>query len=179
MLKAGYHLLRSLRPGKYVSSIYGIDTQALWDQGFRAILTDLDNTLTQWNAPAANPRLTSWLANLRERGFSVCILSNNVRRRVEPFAAQMGVPFISDAGKPRRKAFHEALATIGAAAGQTVMIGDQLFTDILGGNRMGMYTVLVRPLHAHEHAGTRLVRIVERWLLRGQAPLDEEGRRPE
>lgn len=172
-------MLRSLRPSKYVSSIYGIDAQALWDQGFRAILTDLDNTLTHWNAPDASPRLVKWLADLKARGFSVCILSNNVRQRVEPFAAQMGVPFVSDAGKPRRRAFREALATMDAAVEQTLMIGDQLFTDILGGNRMGMYTVLVRPLHDHEYAGTRLVRIVERWLLRGQAPLDEEGRRQE
>ena len=172
-------MLRSLRPGEYVSSIYSIDGQALWNQGYRAILTDLDNTLTHWNAADASPRLVAWLEDLRAYGFAVCILSNNIRQRVEPFATQMGVPFVSEAGKPRRRAFREALAAMDAAVGETVMIGDQLFTDILGGNRMGMHTVLVRPLHAREHAGTRLVRIVERWLLRGQVPHDEEGRRRE
>ena len=167
-----------LRPAQWAASIYQIDFGRLWRLGYRFILTDLDNTLAEWNAPAP-PQLAAWLAELRGRGFAVCIVSNNGRERVSAFAGPLGLPAVWKAGKPRRRAYREALKQIGGQASQTVMIGDQVFTDILGGNRLGMHTVLVRPLHAREALRTRVLRLAERAVMRGMAPGEpgeEDGR---
>lgn len=154
-----------LRPDEAARSIYQIDVKQLWNMGYRAILTDLDNTLTEWNSPAAGPKLVAWLQELREQGFRVCILSNNGRARVEAFAAPLGIPAVWKAGKPGRRAFREALRLLGAEAGQAVMVGDQMFTDVWGGNRMGMYTVLVDPVGGAEAGRTRFLRGLERVFL--------------
>lgn len=159
-------MLRALRPREFVVSIYHIDVDRLWNAGIRGIVTDLDNTLVEWNSPAASPKLVAWLEGLRERGFRTCILSNNAAARVESFAAPLGIPALFKARKPRRSPFARALEVLGTSAEQTAMVGDQLFTDILGGNRMGLYTILVRPIHAREFFGTRFVRLLERQVLK-------------
>lgn len=168
-----------LRPREAVTSIYQIDATRLWNQGYRAILTDLDNTLTEWNSPVAEPKLVAWLGALRESGFRVCILSNNGRPRVEAFADTLGIPAVWKAGKPQRRAFRRALRLLGAEAGQAVMIGDQMFTDVWGGNRMGMYTVLVEPIARREAGRTRLLRWLEDLLRlrRAGEKSEEEGDR--
>lgn len=172
----------NLQPREAVSSIYRIDAERLWSLGYRVILTDLDNTLTAWNSPSAGPQLIAWLDALHNRGFRVCILSNNARARVEPFAAKLGIPSLWKAGKPARGAFCRALDLLQAQARECVMVGDQVFTDVWGGNRMGMYTVLVRPVAPHEEAfQTRILRICER--LAGvktpqEADDDREATRP-
>lgn len=159
-------MFKRLYPREYVSSIYHIDAARLWQLGKRAILTDLDNTLTTWNSPVATPKLAAWLKMVKEMGFKVCILSNNDRLRVTEFARPLGLLALEQARKPRKTGFIRALDMLHVAAGETVMIGDQIFTDILGGNRMGLYTILVQPIHSKEHRGTRFVRHIERVVLR-------------
>lgn len=154
-----------LRPRLFATSIYQLDLAMLWEMGMRAVVTDLDNTLIEWNNSAAAPQLVAWLDHLRQHGFRVCIVSNNDQSRVESFATPLGVPAISKARKPRRSAFLRALQITETDASHTIMLGDQVFTDILGGNRMGMYTILVRPIHGREAWGTRMVRFVERMVL--------------
>ncbi len=155
-----------LRPRVFASSIYHIDVSGLWDAGYRAVLTDLDNTLVEWNSPTATPQLVAWLEQLRERGFQVAIISNNKESRVVSFARPLGIPAFYAARKPKRAAFLRALEMMSVKAKETVMIGDQVFTDILGGNRMGMYTIMVQPIHRREAGGTRLMRLFERVVLR-------------
>jgi len=159
-------LFASLRPQEYVTSIYHIHLDRLWQAGIRGIVTDLDNTLVEWNSPVAPPKLVAWLDHVREQGFRVCIVSNNDQLRVSQFAGPLGIASLSKAHKPRRDAFLWALRTLSTKAGETCMIGDQLFTDILGGNRLGFYTILVRPVHVREFPGTRAVRLLERIVLR-------------
>lgn len=168
-----------LLPNEYVTSIYHIDLQRLWDDGMRALVTDLDNTLVAWGVPDAPKRLVSWLRHAQSLGFAVCLLSNNHELRVATFARPLGIPAIANARKPRHSAYDKALALVGSDVHSTVMIGDQLFTDILGGNRMGLYTVLVVPVPGREHGGTRLIRFVERRVLKGRQPLTQEPYFPE
>ncbi|UOF88894.1 YqeG family HAD IIIA-type phosphatase [Fodinisporobacter ferrooxydans] len=158
-------MLRQFVPDLFVKSIFDIDLQALQARGIKGIVTDLDNTLVEWNAPDATPKLVQWLDRVREHGFQVCIVSNNDATRVESFAKPLGLPCIADAKKPRRGAFEQALAMIGANQHDTVMIGDQIFTDIAGGNRMGMFTILVAPISQEEWIGTRFTRKVEHVVL--------------
>lgn len=162
----GMRLWSDLLPRLYVSSVYHIDIEQLWAQGVRGIATDLDNTLVEWNEHSAAPKLVAWLDHLRAKGFRVCIVSNNEHERVATFAEPLGIPCVAKAGKPRRRGLKEALTLLDVGANQAAMIGDQVFTDVWGGNRMRMYTILVRPVAGQQHAATRVIRRVEKWVLR-------------
>lgn len=153
-------------PDLYVPSVYAVDAERLARRGIRGIVTDLDNTLVAWNEPEAPDRLVHWLDDLRRSGFRVCIVSNNKEVRVRPFAEALDIPAVFEAGKPRNRAFRRALDLLGTSPRETAVIGDQIFTDIAGGNRMGMYTILVVPISDKEWVGTRLMRILERQIMR-------------
>jgi uncharacterized protein len=158
--------LERLWPDEYVESIADIDLDKLWNAGIRLILTDLDNTLVPWNYPDVTEDLAKWLEAARAKGFQVCILSNNQGPRVKAFAEKANVPYIAPARKPKARAYHEALARFGANPATAVMIGDQLFTDIQGGKRCGIYTILVLPIDPKEWWGTRVVRKFERIVMK-------------
>lgn len=158
--------MRLLRPAEYHKSIFAIDLDKLYAGGYRAIMLDLDNTLVKWNDPDPTPGLMEWLARVQQKGFAACIVSNNSGPRVSEFAAKVGIPFISKAIKPRRKGFREAMDLLGVRPEQTVVIGDQIFTDVLGGNRSGAHTILVVPIDPRELFFTQMVRKVERRVLR-------------
>lgn len=164
--------MRLLSPAEYHRSIFEIDLDKLQQRGYRAIMLDLDNTLVKWNHPDPTPGLVEWLKRVQEKGFAACIVSNNSGPRVSEFAAKVGTPFISSASKPRRKGFREAMARFGVTPEQTVVIGDQIFTDVLGGNRSGAYTILVVPIDPREFFLTQIVRKVERRVLKY---LDRKG----
>ncbi|MFO7171619.1 MAG: YqeG family HAD IIIA-type phosphatase [Bacillota bacterium] len=157
--------MRLLRPAEWHPSIHSIDVKALRARGIRAVMVDLDNTLVAWRYPRPTPAVLEWFDRLRAEGIKVCIVSNGGSRRVEAFARQAGVPFIGSARKPRSRGFRRALALLGTRPSETAVVGDQLFTDILGGNLLGLYTILVAPVSRREFIGTRLVRVVERLVL--------------
>ncbi len=154
-----------LLPRMYVESIYHIDLEKLRARGIDTIISDLDNTLVPWVETQVNPELKTWLENLKAQGFKVCLVSNALERRIAHFRAELNVPGLSRANKPSRKAFRQALALLGSRPENTAMIGDQIFTDVLGGNRLGLFTILVVPLCDRDFFTTRIVRIFERWIL--------------
>lgn len=156
-----------LRPDQIVGSIYDIDLLALRGQGISAVIADLDNTLVPWNMSEVDEGLREWLCKLREAGLQLAIVSNNFSSRVEVMSTLMGVIAVARAVKPRRRPFLGIADRFGLAPGQVCVIGDQLLTDILGGNRSGMYTILVTPLCDKEFVGTKMVRLLERLLMRG------------
>ncbi|MCS7458542.1 YqeG family HAD IIIA-type phosphatase [Paenibacillus doosanensis] len=139
-------MLKKLVPQLQVNTIYDIDLNELWKQGKRGIITDLDNTLVGAKAPLATPELIDWLKVVSQIGFQVIIVSNNNKLRVSQFAEPLSLPFIYRAKKPTRAAFHKAMHLMNLRPEQTVVIGDQMMTDVLGGNRMGLYTILVLPI---------------------------------
>lgn len=157
--------MRLLRPAEYRRSIFEIDLDRLKQQGYKAIMLDLDNTMVKWNDPDPTPGLMDWLAKVQQMGFKPCIVSNNSGRRVREFAAKVEIPFIPKAIKPRRAGFRKAMEKLGVTPGETVVVGDQIFTDILGGNRSGAYTILVVPIDPRELLFTQMVRKVERRVL--------------
>jgi HAD superfamily phosphatase (TIGR01668 family) len=159
-------VLKKLTPDLYVKSIYHIDLDDLQRRGIRAIITDLDNTLVAWDDPLPNQRLIAWLKGAQAKGFSVYIVSNNSRDRVQKFARAFGVPAISKAIKPRRGAFRTACEAMGVEPKEAAIVGDQVFTDVLGGNRLGAYTILVVPVSDREFFGTKIMRMLERLVLR-------------
>ncbi|QAY65303.1 YqeG family HAD IIIA-type phosphatase [Paenibacillus protaetiae] len=153
-------------PNMRVNSIYEIPLQELKEQGIRGIITDLDNTLVGAKQALATPELTLWLDEVRELGFSVVIVSNNNETRVSKFAVPLQIPYIHAARKPRTVAFKRALDELGLKPEQTVVIGDQMMTDVFGGKRTGLFTILVLPISpADEGIGTRVNRKLERIVL--------------
>lgn len=131
------------------------------------LIVDLDNTLVGYDQEVAAPGLQEWMQKARDAGMALCILTNNHRReRVTGLARSLGTQVLARAGKPRRRPFRRAMQRMGTAPGTTAVIGDQLFTDVLGGKRAGLYTILVRPSGDREFIGTRLVRVIERQLLK-------------
>ena len=137
------------------------------------MILDVDNTLVPWGETEMAPATRSWLEGLRASGFRICLVSNNRRREVESLAEELGFPVILGAAKPMRRAFVRAMGLLGTGPSETAVIGDQIFTDILGGNLAGAYTVLVNPLSRREFFTTRVSRQVERlvlWRLRRRGP---------
>jgi len=160
-------LLKLLCPSEYVQSVSGIDIQGLLGRGICAVLADLDNTLVPWQGREISPETAEWIAEARRQGLKICIVSNTRSGgRLRSLAETFGVPFVRKGLKPRGAGFREALKLLGEAPSAAAVIGDQIFTDILGGNRLGAYTILVRPLHRREFFGTKMSRLFERVILR-------------
>lgn len=159
-------MIKLLTPDVYVKSIYHIDLDKLKKKGITAIIADLDNTLAAWDDLLPGQKLVEWLAKVRDQGFKVFIVSNNKKARVDKFAEALGVPAIPKAIKPRRGAFRLALDTLGVTPQQAAVVGDQIFTDVLGGNRLGLFTILVIPVSGKEFFGTKFSRAMERMILR-------------
>lgn len=157
--------MKNLIPDLHVNSIYDIDIQALKQRGVKGIITDLDNTLIEWDRPQATPELMEWLNRLKQEGFKVIVVSNNNQIRVSAFAEPIGIPYIHAAKKPTRTPFQDAILRLGLSPEEIVVIGDQMFTDVLGGNRSGLYTILVVPVAQTDGFFTRFNRGLERVAL--------------
>jgi HAD superfamily phosphatase (TIGR01668 family) len=160
-------LLSLITPKQMVNRIWEVDPAALARAGIRGLVLDLDNTLSEWNRAEFVEGVEGWLAKAREAGLALCIASNTSGAgRVQAMAQQIGAHCIVRAGKPRRRAYLRAAESMGTSPETTAVIGDQVFTDILGGNRAGMTTILVRPFNFRDFPATKLMRIAE-WILLG------------
>lgn len=153
-------------------SIYSIDFDALRRKGIRAILFDIDNTLEEYATKKPGQKSIAYLKQLGELGFQIGILSNASHKRAERFLSgfpQQDYPkifMISKAGKPLKNSFRKLIREMGVRPDETAMVGDQLYTDIWGGNRSGCYTVLVKPINERiEPAFVRFKRRIERPFL--------------
>ncbi len=158
-------MLKHLCPRQSADDIYHINLEYLKEQGICGIIIDLDNTLVPWNDSKLFPEVLEWIGEVKKRGFKVCIVSNNHSKRGEELAKALDVPAVWRAVKPRRGAFRKALKIMDLKEFKVAVIGDQVFTDMLGGNRLGMHTILVRPIDRKEFVLTRFVRHLERLIL--------------
>lgn len=160
-----------LAPDLYYSSVQAIDLDALWLAGVRVLLLDLDNTLLPRDTNVVPDASRLWVDALKGRGFRVCAVSNNWHERVRVVAVELGVDLVDHAVKPLPFAFLRALSRVSGHAREAVVIGDQLFTDILGGKLLSMRTVLVQPLSATDLTHTLLLRRLEAIVLNRRSPL--------
>ena len=148
-------MINILYPQLYVESLFEIDLEMLKKRGIQGIIFDLDNTIIPRDQKNFSPDISEWLSELKEQNFKLCIVSNNRRQhRVSYLAQALDIPYIYKAGKPRRKAFRRAMQLLSTDAITTAVIGDQVFTDVYGGNRVGLFTILVVPLPGKEFWGT-------------------------
>ena len=156
-----------LRPDMRVVGVTDIDLASLREQGFEGLLVDLDNTLLEWKSSDVPDSSAAWVEMAIQLGMKPCIVSNtHYPKRLNRIAGELGIPAVAHALKPRGHGFAKAAGLIGCELGRTVVVGDQLLTDIVGGNRVGAYTILVNPMHRREFIGTKLSRLVERVIFR-------------
>lgn len=137
----------SLIPAQVHPTIYDIDHLALAAAGIRLLLADLDNTLVPYGVASPTAEVRIWKERLQNDGIKLFILSNNrSATRVRLFSEDLGVPFIGHAGKPKAASFHQAMEQMRCTHAQTAMVGDQLYTDVLGANNAGVQSILVKPI---------------------------------
>lgn len=136
----------------------------LYENGFRGIIFDIDNTLVEHGAPV-NEEATALIEKLRKMGFAICFLSNNGEERVSSFCQKLDAAYIFKAGKPGRKGYEAAMGLIGTTKAQTVSVGDQIFTDTWGANRAGVYSILVNQIGKKEEFQIVLKRYLEKIVL--------------
>ncbi|NQT29967.1 MAG: YqeG family HAD IIIA-type phosphatase [Candidatus Saganbacteria bacterium] len=155
-----------LRPNLVVSDIYNIDFAKLKNQGIRALILDIDDTLIPRGVNEISPRVFEWVVERKEEGFKLCLASNSRHpMRVKYIGKTLELPSMSLGFKPLPFAFLKSLKLLDAEANETAMIGDQLFMDILGANLVGIYSIFVKHLSKETFFPRVLMRQVEGWVL--------------
>ena len=157
-------MLESLKPDYYYSDISQIDLDLLKSSGIKGIICDIDNTIVAWSQTEILQETDDWIKQLKKEGFLVCLVSNGLNRRVQFFKEELNIPAIGQAVKPRKKAYRKAKKILDLESSEIAVIGDQIFTDILGGNRLNLVTILVDPVDNKEFITTKIMRFFERFV---------------
>ena len=157
-------MLNKLYPDTYLDSIDDIDFEMYYKKGIRGIVSDIDNTLVPHGAPA-DEHIIKVFEKIHGMGINTCLISNNKKPRVEPFAKAVNSKFIYDAHKPSRESYKKAMELMNTDKESTLFIGDQIFTDIWGANRTGIETVMLKQIDKKEEIQIILKRIPEKLIL--------------
>jgi HAD superfamily phosphatase (TIGR01668 family) len=154
--------IRAFAPARAADNLESVDLDAMYSQGKRLILLDVDNTLVEWKQEDFSEGVLNWLSHAKELGFQICIISNTRRlQRLARISEMLGVQTVRGRFKPSRAMYRLALIKFECKREQAVMIGDQMMTDILGANRAGIDAIWVRKMAPKEFGPTKLNRFVE------------------
>lgn len=156
-------MFKTFYPDRDFDSTYDIDFEALKQQGYKAVLFDVDNTLVPHGAPA-DDRAIAFFDKLKSLGFKACLISNNKEPRVKSFAAQVNCDYIYKAHKPSPKGYLDACAKLGVNNTEAVFVGDQLFTDVWGAKKAKILSFLVKPINPKEEIQIVIKRRLE-WIV--------------
>lgn len=151
-------------PDEHVFTLPEVSLDALGAAGIRGIIVDLDNTVCPYREHELAPGVAEWVREARERGFALVLVSNNFSERVASIGARLAIPVVPSALKPLPFAFLRALRLLRTPRHATVVIGDQLFTDVLGAKLVGLRAILTHPLVARDFPLTRVLRFLERTI---------------
>lgn len=157
-------MFQTFFPDEYVESTYEIPFESLYEEGYRGLIFDIDNTLVMHGAPA-DERAKELFARLKNIGFDCCLLSNNQEPRVKMFNEEIQVHYIFNAHKPSVVNYEKAMQLMGTTKENTVFVGDQLFTDVWGAKRTGIRNILVQPIHPKEEIQIVFKRKLEKIVL--------------
>ena len=157
-------MLERLYPNVYLDSTYDIDFEQYYQDGYRAIIFDIDNTRVPHGAPA-DQRAIALFKRLHALGYQTMMLSNNKEPRVKMFCDAVDAEYIYKAGKPNPANYREAMKRMHTDEKNTLFVGDQIFTDVWGANKAGIYSILVKPIHPKEEIQIVLKRYLEKVVL--------------
>lgn len=156
------------RPHITIASVCDLEPMMLRALGINGVLLDMDNTLAPWREQEILPEILAWGQRLLAAGVRACVVTNAGHERlVTPVAEQLCIPWVHRAVKPLSRGIQRGMTALDTQPGNTAMIGDQLFTDIVGGNRLGLTTILVNPLvgHNEDWATRNILRPLERFFV--------------
>ena len=169
-------MFKSFYPSEWIDSTYDIDFKALKEKGYKGVVFDVDNTLVCHGAPQ-NEQSLKLINSLKEMGYGVLFLSNNKEPRVKSFNEAVNCQYIFKAGKPNPRNYLKACEMLGTNKDNTLFVGDQLFTDVWGANKAGLFSILVKPIDKHEEIQIILKRKLEWFVLRAyKRKLRKEGK---
>lgn len=155
-------MFKSLIPDYYFKDISSIDINIFAKKGIRYVICDLDNTLDSHETKKPSCASLSFINKLKDNGLNVCIISNGKEKRVKEYTEDIGLKYIADAGKPLKKSYLKAMAALGCTPNDTAFVGDQIFTDTYGANRLGITTILVEPIESFENPFFYIKRALEK-----------------
>lgn len=160
-------VLKHFAPIQSVHALIDITPEELIEAGKKLVLVDVDNTLVEWRSDHIPESTITWLEFMKRAGLDVCIISNtrNVERLAR-LAGKLGIPYLVGKFKPSRSMFRRALDQFGVKPEEAIMVGDQVFTDILGANRTGIEAIWVQQMAPRDFVGTKISRLGERMLRR-------------
>lgn len=158
-------LLKWFFPEMVVEKVQDIDLNELAEKGIKGLIFDIDNTLVPSHVKHADENIIKWIKTVQDYGFKACIVSNASKTRVVTFNEKLKLFAIHRASKPGTRAFLKAASYMGLNPHQIAVIGDQIFTDVFGANRAGMYSILTTPIHPQEFFMVKFKRIFERYIL--------------
>ena len=150
-------------PDHYAESVHAIPFCRLWDKGYRLLLFDVDNTLETYVTKEPGEKVRKLIAELKEIGFTVILLSNGREQRVKRFSAPIGVSYYYRVGKPMPKGVRQAMRDTGYSAQETLVIGDQIFTDVCAAHAAGVRAILTKPISLE----------IDEWMTRPKRPLEK------
>ena len=154
--------MRILSPKRRANTLASIDLKQLRSEGFVGLLIDLDNTIVPWRQSYISEEAKLFIKEAKALGYKICLFTNAKSQRTIPISLALEIDNFSEAKKPFGVGFNTVIKTMGAKPEEVLMIGDQIFTDMLGGNRCGCYTILLPPISPNEFIGTKFLRIAER-----------------
>ncbi|MGL4344912.1 MAG: YqeG family HAD IIIA-type phosphatase [Cellulosilyticaceae bacterium] len=158
-------MLKKLYPNQYISSIFKLDLEHLKEQGIKGIMFDIDNTLVPYDVEMPTPEIIDLFEKIQSEGFKISLVSNNNETRVVRFNEHLKVFAIHKSKKPSTRSFVQAMKLMDLGKEQVAIVGDQIFTDVYGGNRTGIHTVLVKPVSDKDELITKVKRGIERRVI--------------
>ena len=153
-------------PNCYVKDVYTIEYKKLYKKGYKNIIFDIDNTILPVNDTSVPNELVDLFKEIKKIGFNICLVSNNKEPRVLPPAKILGVSYLAEAKKPTKEGFDNALKVIEGSVNDTIMVGDQMLSDIKGANEYGLYTVLVEPVDDKYDIKTGTSRVLQNIMVK-------------
>ena len=155
-----------LRPNIKLDKITDISVDILKKYNITALILDVDNTLSTHHGQVLTDGLEEWLKNMRENNIKLTVLSNSTKKRLDPFAKKIGLDYISLGLKPLPFGYLRALKALGTKRKNTAIVGDLIFTDTLGGNLVGLNTLLLTPIKPETSLRFRFKRRIEKFLIK-------------
>ena len=154
------------KPKMRIDKMIHITPEMMNSVGAKALLLDIDNTMTTHDNPVPAEGVREWIDRMKSQGFSLMVVSNNNGERVRKFSELLGLAFEGSAKKPLPTGFRRACKRLGIKPVESAVVGDQLFTDMLGGNLLGAYTVLTEPYELESMKFFKIKRACERFIMK-------------
>jgi HAD superfamily phosphatase (TIGR01668 family) len=155
-----------LTPDFYYDSVFHIPYEELWSKNIRGIIFDIDNTLTRFDEKQPSAKIAALLKKLERMGFRLCLVTNNTNKRLGHFNEHLNLPGIANAIKPLTRGIRYAMETMGTKPAHTVIVGDQLLSDVWAGKNAKITTIMVKPISEKDFWFVKIKRLAERAILR-------------